>query len=62
MTLPIVNMRHQHGKTWADYNRGCRCDECREFAREYQRKRRQVRKAETLAAARREANEQEETS
>jgi hypothetical protein len=52
-------MRHQHGRTWADYNRGCRCDECKQFVREYQRERRQVKKAETLAAARREANEQE---
>jgi queuine/archaeosine tRNA-ribosyltransferase len=57
--VPIINMRHQHGKTWADYNRGCRCDLCRAFVRTYQRERRQVKKVETLAAARRETNDQE---
>jgi hypothetical protein len=38
--VPIRNMRRQHGRTWADYNRGCRCDECLRFASDYQRERR----------------------
>jgi hypothetical protein len=45
--VPIRNLRHQHGRTRADYSRGCRCNNCRKAEAEYQRARRQVKKAAT---------------
>ena len=44
-SCPIANWRHQHGKTRTDYRRGCRCKACREGEAEYQRHRRQRKKA-----------------
>jgi hypothetical protein len=42
--VPIRNLRRQHGRTRADYLRGCRCEECRTAESNYQRERRQAKK------------------
>jgi hypothetical protein len=40
--VPIRNLRHQHGRTRADYKRGCRCAMCVKAESDYQRERRQA--------------------
>jgi hypothetical protein len=50
--MPITNRRVLHGKTRTAYFRGCRCDDCRKAESDYQRARRQAKKAERLRAER----------
>jgi len=42
---PIRNKRVLHGRTRTAYLRGCRCDKCRKAESDYQRARRQAKKA-----------------